>query len=104
MLLVDNFLRSLIAVKSKATTGTFHDNGRTQPTEYAGLVVLRGIQSSDNDVVWIVKCRTASWATSLSVRGSRESQGVGAVGAEDMAVAISTVSSRAFLEVRLACR
>jgi hypothetical protein len=40
MLLVDDFLGGLIAVKSKATTGTFHDNGRTQPTEYAGLVIF----------------------------------------------------------------
>jgi hypothetical protein len=89
MLLIDNLLGSLIAVERQATTGTLHDDGRTQPAEYTGLVVFGWIQSGNNDVVWVVERRATCWTCSVRIGRPRESSRIGALCAEDMAIAIS---------------
>jgi hypothetical protein len=95
MLLIDNLLGSLIAVERQATTGTLHDDGWTQPAEYTGLVVFGWIQSGNNDVVWVVERRATCWTCSVRIGRPRESSRIGALCAEDMAVAISTAASTA---------
>lgn len=55
VLLVDDLLRSLVAVKCQTTTGTLHYDRGAQPTEHAGLVILGRIQSSGCNIIWVVK-------------------------------------------------
>jgi hypothetical protein len=62
MLLVDDFLGRLIAIESKASTCTFHDDGRTEATEDASLVVLGRVQACNDYVVRIKKVRLAGGA------------------------------------------
>ncbi len=55
MFLIDDLLRRLVAVKSQATAGTFHDDCRTEATEYRRLVVFRWVEACDNHIVRVVQ-------------------------------------------------
>jgi hypothetical protein len=95
MLLIDDLLKGLIAMECQASTSTLHDDSRTQPTEYTGLVVFGRIQSSNNDVVWVVERRATCGACSMCIRRPREPSRICALCAKDMATAMSTSESTA---------
>jgi hypothetical protein len=67
MLLIDDFLGRLVAVETEASTRTFHNDGWTETTEYAGLVILRRVKAGNNYIVWIDEACPTGWTLSVGV-------------------------------------
>lgn len=71
-----HLLCSLISVKCKAPSRTFHDDGGAETTEYAGFVAFRWMQLGDDSIITLVEPGFASRAYSVIARGIRQSQGI----------------------------
>jgi hypothetical protein len=67
VLLVDYFLRRLVAMKSQATARTLHDGRRTESTEHRSLVVFRRIETCNNHIIWVVERGAACWTGPLRI-------------------------------------
>jgi hypothetical protein len=85
MLLVDDLLRGLVAIERQTPTSTLHDDCWAETAKDAGLVVLRRVETLDNDIVGIDQRRAASGTLSVGIGCTRQTRAICALGAEDVA-------------------
>jgi hypothetical protein len=71
-------------MEREATTGTLHDDGRTQAAKDARLVVFGWIQTGNHNVVWVMERSTTCRTRSVCVGRPGEPGGIGTLRAEDM--------------------
>lgn len=72
-------------IESHAAPCTLDDDGRAQATQHAGLVVLGGVQLSDDHIVLIRELSLACWTSARTGVGVRQAQGFRAWDTEDVA-------------------
>jgi hypothetical protein len=81
-----HFLCNLVAPEAQCPASTLHDNGWTQPTENASLVILCGIEIGDDSIIGIQKLSGACWADwTLATGRIGQLKAVGTIQAEYMA-------------------
>lgn len=71
-LLVNDFLRHLIAVEAKPSTRTFCDDRRTEAAQHAGFIIFSRIEAGDNNIVRMYQLRVASWTLPFAIGCPRE--------------------------------